>query len=273
MRRQYGRVVRERTAEIDGQPVFWREAPGARVLYVHGVPTSSAIWTPFLERTGGIALDLPGFGRSTKRGDFPFTIDGYGAFLDRFADLVGLEGFRLCVNDWGGLALAWAARRADAVERLAIIDAVPLLPGYRWHRIARAWRTPLLGEVAVGLTAKPIMRLLLRESNATRGSMPDEFVDTVARDFDQGTQRAILRLYRSADPEVLAAAGRGLGALRAPALIAWGERDPYIPVRFAHAYAEALGGEAEVVTLHDAGHWPWYDRPDLVGTVAEFLKR
>jgi pimeloyl-ACP methyl ester carboxylesterase len=254
-------IVVERQAELDGQPVFWREAPGARVLYVHGVPTSSAMWVPFLERTGGIALDLPGFGRSTKRGDFPFTIEGYGAFLDRFAELVGLEGFRVCVHGWGALALAWAARRADSVERLAIIDAVPLLPGHRWHRIARAWRTPVVGEVAVGLTTRPVLRRVL----------PRELADGAAADFDQGTQRAILQLYRGADPEVLARAGARLGELRAPALIAWGERDPYVPARFAGAYADALGGPAEVLALREAGHWPWHDRPELVATVADFL--
>ena len=267
------KVIQERRIEIDGEPIVYREAPGERILYVHGVPTSSAIWAPFLERTGGIALDLPGFGQSTKRGDFPFTIDGYGAFLDRFAETVGLTTFRLCVNDWGGLALAWAARRASSVERLAILDAVPLLPGYRWHRIARIWRTKGLGEIAMGLTTKPGMRLLTRESNATKGPMPREFTDTVSRDFDQGTQRAILHLYRSADPDVLARAGARLHDLKAPALVVWGEQDPYIPVRFAHAYADALGGEAEVLTLPDAGHWPWYDRPDLVGTVTDHLTR
>ena len=38
----------------------------APVLYVHGVPTSSDDWLPFLDRTGGLAPDLLGFGRSAK---------------------------------------------------------------------------------------------------------------------------------------------------------------------------------------------------------------
>ena len=53
--------------------------------------------------------------------------------------------------------------------------------------------------------------------------------------FDQGTQRAILRLYRSSPPERLAAAGAQLGELRMPALVLWGTRDPYIPARFGRA--------------------------------------
>jgi pimeloyl-ACP methyl ester carboxylesterase len=53
--------------------------------------------------------------------------------------------------------------------------------------------------------------------------------------------------------------------------VVWGDRDPYIPASFADAYAAALGGPAEVLHLPDAGHWPWLDRPDVVGTVADFL--
>jgi pimeloyl-ACP methyl ester carboxylesterase len=264
MRAKYRRrAVEVHEAQIDGQPVVWRSAPGASVLYVHGVPTNGALWEPFLERTGGIAVDLPGFGRSTKRGDFDFTIEGYGRFLDRFAELVDLGPFRLCVQDWGALALAWAARRAERVERLVIIDAVPLLPGYRWHRVARAWRTPLLGEIAMGLTTK----------FAFKRGVPAPLVDLIWDHFDQGTQRAILRLYRASDPEVLAAAGARLGDLKAPALIAWGGRDPYLPAHFADAYAQALGGEAEVVHLPEAGHWPWLDEPSLVDRVAGFMTR
>jgi pimeloyl-ACP methyl ester carboxylesterase len=96
-------------------------------------------------------------------------------------------------------------------------------------------------------------------------------LDAMARDFDQGTQRAILSLYRSAPPEALAAAGARLGTLTCPALVVWGDRDPYVPARFADLYAAALGGSAEVRHLPDAGHWPWLDRPDVVDAVAGFL--
>ena len=88
--------------------------------------------------------------------------------------------------------------------------------------------------------------------------------------FDHGTQRAILRLYRSAPSETLARAGGDLGAIEAPALVVWGVRDPYIPARFAGEYAQALG-HAELLELPDAGHWPWLDRPDAIERVVGFL--
>ena len=80
--------IQTHTGELDGEPVYWREGPTpddrSPVLYVHGVPTSSDDWVPFLERTGGVAPDLPGFGRTSKRGDLDYSIAGIDRFVERF---------------------------------------------------------------------------------------------------------------------------------------------------------------------------------------------
>jgi pimeloyl-ACP methyl ester carboxylesterase len=269
--------VSDHSAEIDGLPVFWRSAPapgdsggGAVPLYLHGVPNNSDDWLAFLARTGGLAPDLPGFGRSGKPGSRLFTIDEFDRFIERFLQQTGTERVQLVMHDWGAVGLAFAQRLPARVERLVIINAVPLLPGYRWHRTARMWRTPVLGELVMGATSRPLLRLLSREANAAPGPMPDAWLDSVLDHFDQGTQRAILRLYRSSPPAVLEAAGERLGSLNVPALVAWGMKDPYIPARFGRAYADALP-RAELLELPDAGHWPWLDRPDLVDRVAGFL--
>jgi pimeloyl-ACP methyl ester carboxylesterase len=275
----------------------------APVLYLHGVPSSSDEWIAprshdgvrprwrrwwrgerkedrwteprayevgFLERSGGLAVDLPGFGRSGKPGFLKYTIDEYDQFIERFLDEIEVDRVKLVVHDWGAVGLAFAQRLPARVERLVIINSVPLLPGYRWHRTARVWRTPGLGELAMGTTNRFTLRLASRESNVTRGPMPDAWLDSVLAHFDQGTQRAILRLYRSSPPAVLAAAGARLGELHMPALVVWGTKDPYIPARFAGEYARALPN-VELVELDDAGHWPWLDRPDVIERVVDFL--
>jgi len=274
-------AVSDRTATIDGMPVFWHEAPVpgasegiATPLYLHGVPTCSDEWPAFLERTGGLAPDLPGFGRTGKAAELDYTIEGYADFIERFLGEVGVERVSLLVHDWGSVGLAFAQRHPERIARLVVINAVPFLPGYRWHRTARLWRTPLIGELVMGATTRWVLRFSTREARPSREPMPEAWLDSVFDHFDQGTQRAILRLYRSSPPEVLAGAGGRLGALDMPALVLWGAADPYIPARFARAYAEAIGGPAhpaELVELHDAGHWPWLDRPDAIDTVADFL--
>ncbi len=239
-------------------------------LYVHGVPTNSDDWVEFLARGGGLAPDLPGFGRSGKPGSLRYTIDEYADFLESFLRLVGVERVSMVVHDWGAVGLAFAQRHPERIDRLVVINAVPFLPGYRWHRTARIWRTPGLGELSMGTTSRRLLRLLSREGNATPGPLPEQWIDSVLDHFDQGTQRAILRLYRSSPPDVLTAAGARLGEIGARALVLWGTRDPYIPARFARAYADALGG-AELVELDDAGHWPWLDRADVIDRVVEFV--
>jgi pimeloyl-ACP methyl ester carboxylesterase len=255
--------MQEHTAQIGGHLVFWRSAEraGSPILWVHGVPDSSDLWLPLLERAGGIALDLPGFGRSGKRGDFPYTIDGYADFLLAFLDELGVQRFRLVCHDWGVVALAMAMRRPSQLERLVAIDVVPFLPEYRWHLAARLWRRRVVGELVMGATTGWAMRRWTGNSK--------EWTASVTRHFDHGTQRAILRLYRSADPAVLESAGARLPDLGAPALVVWGERDPYIPARFAADLAARLP-RAEVLKVTDRGHWPWLGDGPTAARIVEF---
>lgn len=239
-------------AVIDGTLVSWLQDDDEPVLYVHGVPDSAELWLPFLARTGGIALDLPGFGKSGKPASWPYSLEGYAAFLPAFLDHLGLDRVRLVVHDWGAVALTLGPR----IERLVAIDALPLLPGHRWPWFARLWRTPVVGELAMGFTGP---RLLRRVAGLT-----PEHAEQVLRHFDHGTQRAILRLYRSARAHEVA-----LDAVTAPALVVWGERDPHLDPAWAGRIAAALGGESRVEIVQEAGHWPWLDRPEIVQIVVE----
>jgi pimeloyl-ACP methyl ester carboxylesterase len=263
-------AVTEQRADVGGTEVLWREAPAttpAPVLYLHGVPTSGSDWLPFL---GGIAPDLPGFGRSGKSAGFDYSIGGYRDWLRAFVDRLGLDRIALVVHDWGAVGLALAQEAPELVERLVVIDAVPFLPGYRWHTIARIWRTPVAGELFMGTTTRRGARLVARRTRAVPAEHVDAWIDEHLPNFDHGTQRAILRLYRSAPSDVLASAGARLGDVTAPALVVWGERDPFLPTRLAREYADALGGPAEV-ELADAGHWPFVDRPELIERIGRFL--
>jgi pimeloyl-ACP methyl ester carboxylesterase len=267
--------VVERSGNVGGIETHWREAPSAGcppVLYVHGVPTASWDWLPYLQRIGGIAPDLPGFGESAKPSDFDYSITGYERWLETFTRAVGLERFSLVVHDWGGLALALAQRFPERIDRLVLHSCVTLLPGYRWHWIARVWRTPILGEVFMACSTKWGFRQISRQSNVTPGPLPDAMINRFWPDFDRQTRRAILRLYRSADPDVLARAGERLKDLQSPALILWPTNDPYVGPEWGQRYADALGGQVRLEVIDRAGHWMWLDRPDVIEMAAQFLQ-
>lgn len=252
--------IAERTVQVAGLDVHVRQAGDAPILYLHGVPTHSYDWAPFLERLGGIAPDLPGFGRSAKPGDFDYSIAGYDAFLEELLSELGLDRFTLVMHDWGCVGLAFAQRFPERVERIAMFPVVPFTPGYRWHRVARGWRTPVIGELLMGFSTRW----------AFRREMPRELADAAWERFDHGTQRAILKLYRASPPDVLARAGERLEDVTAPALILWAEDDPYLPAEFGEPLADALGGEV-TLELVEGGHWTWHGRPELVARVGDFL--
>ncbi len=111
----------------------------------------------------------------------------------------------------------------------------------------------------MGATTRAVMRFSTRCEAAPRTRTDARRVDGQARSSSTSTRAlsgAILGLYRSSPSDVLAASGARLATLTMPALVVWGEADPYIPVRFGRAFAQALP-DAELVELADAGHWPW----------------
>ena len=253
----------EHRAEVAGIETFWRQAGDAPILYVHGNPNNSDLWVPFLERTGGVAMDLPGFGRSAKPADFDYSIDGYGDWLDAFRRHLGWDRCRLLVHDWGAVGLTLGARPARAARRSS--NAVPFLPGYRWHRFARIWRTPVARRAVPGLDD----RSGALESASCRGC-PDDFIDSIWDHFDHGTQRAILKLYRSAPPEVLARAGERLGEIKRARAGRLGRRRS-VPADAFRPRLRRGARRPRSRVVEGAGHWPWIDRPELVERVCGFL--
>ena len=268
--------VEELTLVVDGVRVFYRRVrgEGTPTVYVHGNPSNSEDFLPFLMRAGGpgVALDLPGWGRSEHpdADAFSYTMEGLSRIVERFLEELGITQHRLVVHDWGSLALIASQRRPELVERLVIINAVPLLPGYRWHWMGRLWRRRGAGEAVNATTSRAGTALALREAHADRRPMPDELVDSIWRHWDRGTSAAVLSLYRDADPERLAEAGRDLVRLDCPALVVWGRNDRYLPARFGRDYADRLP-DASYVEVPGAGHWPWIEDPGVVETVLGFL--
>jgi len=268
-------AIEEGQLRADGVNVFYRRVSGegTPTVYCHGNPTHGEDWLPFLERGGpAIAIDMPGWGRSDHPDPsrFDYSMYGLSAFLEKCLDELGVTRRKLVVHDWGGLALIGAQRHPDLVERLVVVNAVPLLAGYRWHWIAQLWRRKPIGEILNRTTTKRSLALLLRQATGNRKPMPSAFVEMIWEHWDAGTQAAILALYRHANPGDLARAGGDLARLSCPSLIVWGDHDPYLPARFAEAYAQTLpAATLEVVPV--AGRWPWIDDARVIDRVVDFL--
>ena len=140
-----------------------------------------------------------------------------------------------------------------------LINAVPLLEGFQLaaHRADLA-NARCSASCVMGSTTRWLLARSLRQGATNPDAWTRRSVRTVWEQFDQGTQRAILRLYRSAPEDRLAQAGAHLDTLTMPGARGLGRAGPMARGRVRRGVRRALPN----ATLHkvpDAGHWPWLD--------------
>jgi pimeloyl-ACP methyl ester carboxylesterase len=262
-----------RSPLIEAGPQDAREA----IVFVHGNPGSSSDWTALVEAAGelgrAVAVDMPGFGKADKPRDFDYQISGYADFLQGALAELRIDRVHLVVHDFGGpFGLFWGIQHPQAWHSVVLIN-VGVMPGYEWHSMAKRWRTRGLGELVQAWIPRSAWRRAMQKSSP-RG-LPAEFVEKMYDDYDRGTRRAVLRLYRATpDPGKTAMQlGSAMAELQKPALVVWGAADPFIGVEFAERQREFFDVQ-DVVILKDSGHWPFQDDPQRVeAAVVPFLRR
>src|SRR5436309_9074814 len=108
-----------------------------------------------------------------------------------------------------------------------------------------------------------IPRIVLARTLRHGGPWPDERIARVWEQFDQGTQRAILRLCRDATDARLTSLGNSVQSVSVPALVIWGQHDPWLAPELGEAYAHLLP-DARLERVQSGGHWPWLEDPAVV---------
>jgi len=246
------------------------------VVFVHGNPGSARDWEYLVRRVGAfaraVAFDMPGFGQADKPRDFEQNVPGHARFLEQAFSELGIERVHLVLHDLGGpWGLEWARTHVGRFASAVLFNTGALLD-YRWHRVARLWQTPVLGELFMATTNRPAFRFLTNRSQ--KRELPREFLDAMYDGFGGDTRRAVLRHYRAeADPKP--GARRQADDLRPhdrPALVLWGPHDPYLGIELAEAQKQVFPS-ARIVVLDDSGHWPFIDNPEAVAAhVLPFLR-
>jgi pimeloyl-ACP methyl ester carboxylesterase len=261
-----------RTRLVQAGPAEASEA----VVFVHGNPGSADDWMGLAAAAAGagrraVAVDLPDFGETVAPAGFEHSVLGYATWLGEALKELGVERAHLVLHDFGGpIGLVWVAMNPDSLASITLIDT-GILPGYRWHRLARIWRTPVVGELFQATATRPAFRLLLNR-NEPRG-LPRDFVEAMYDHYDRRTRKAVLALYRDTDDPGSAAPEltKLLAPRDIPALVIWGEHDAYLPYSYAERQREAFPS-ADVHVLPASGHWPFADAPETVERLlAEFL--
>ena len=279
--------VRESRVDIDGVSTRVVESGPAdaadAVVFLHGNPGSARDWDDLVARGGRftrtVAFDVPGWGKSDKLAHTERqTTDGAAAYIQAVLDRLGISRVVLVAHDFGGIwGLQWASQHPDALIGVVLIDT-GVLRDYTPHPLAFVWATPGAGESQVASTTRESFRQAVNYMQPR--PLPDAFIDRMYDDYDRPERCALLRYYRSVRDATFpnnmnALADKQAAALktrRRPALVIWGEKDPYIPVEQAYKQRDVFPG-ARVEVFPDSAHWPYVDNAARTrGLVAPFLR-
>jgi len=227
------------------------------IVFVHGVPETSAIWRPLIEalkqRDVGelVTISPPGFGAAVPDGFEP-SMTSYVSWLADQLDVIGGD-IDLVGHDWGaGHVYGLLADRPGLVRTWAADIAGMLHADYEWHDMAQAWQTPDVGEqVIAGLTGGTIEE---RAALFVGLGLPDEIAGDLATGLDEQMGRCILQLYRdAAQPATGQLGDRVVATDRPPGLVIDATADEYVPAALSNEMAARLG--ADILRLDGRGHW------------------
>lgn len=277
-------TTQEHRLEVGALNWFYREAepinPSNKppVVLLHGLLSQSYGWRhvlPALTEQGfrAIAPDWIGFGSSSKpdRRDFAYTPEAYITALEAFFAALNLERFSLVVQGFmGSMGLQYALRHPEQIERLAILNA-PIAPEAKLPWKIKLFGLPLLGEV---LTQDPL--LVDRTLEGGGGyRIEDKDLDIYRRPFLKSSEagRSLQAVVKNMQLSQVTAELAGFSQWQHPILVAWGIKDPWLPLSVAQSFTTALK-DGELVQLEEVGHYPQEDWHEKVSDrLLPFLRR
>lgn len=243
------------------------------VILIHGLGASKS---SFYETVSALtpdytvhAIDLPGFGSSSKPPGARYNADYFAKHVLRFMDTLALDRAHLVGNSMGGrVAIEVGLQAPSRVRTLSLLaPSMAWLRGRTWSPLVRLLRPEAAAIPHVlfpGLVRKQFWGLISRPDRV------DPSVGDIAAD-------EFLRGYRSSMARVaLYAAARNiylekpngdggfwtrLEELEPPSLFIWGSDDKMVPASFSR-HVEAILPESSQVVLGECGHVPQLELPE-----------
>ena len=261
---------------------------GRPLLCLPGGPMQASA---YLGDLGGLSAwrtlirpDLRGTGDSAVPADpATYRVDRQVGDVAALAAHAGLDRFDLLGHSAGTtLALLYAARHPDRIDRLVLVNPSPrpvdvAVTDTDRRSVAEARR----GEPWFPDAFAALERIANGRAGAGDWALITPFLyrrwDADTRRYaarqDEQRNRDAAPAYYAGDPFDPADIRSALAGLSAPVLVVTGELDLQLPPHRAAEYA-ALFPKAELEVLPGGGHFAWHDQPDrFVRAVTAFLDR
>ena len=256
---------------------------GREVLLIHGLGATKA---SFYDTAAALsqdgyrvhALDLPGFGSSSKPATGPYTARWFADTVVDLMDRLMIDRAHIVGNSMGGrVALEVALREPERVGALALLCPAVAFVKRGYHPIVRIARPELafLPHKFRRAMVSSTFHGLFHDTDALDPYVSDVVIDEFQRLYASPSARfAFLSAARNIyldKPFGKHGFYPRLADLERPALFVWGSHDTLIPPGFKRHVAEWLP-RAEQIVLDGCGHVPQVERPDQTnGLIRRFL--
>ena len=230
------------------------------VVAIHGLGSDSGDLVELFERAGvpGVALDLPGFGASSKP-DRPYPVATAAARVLELLDQLELERPLWLGCSYGAhVALRAALDAPHRVAGLVLVDAGGLDPNPPVH-LAKAFNERVMALRPLPAVGLAIDALVCEHNATTRDFRARRLANHVAGETDY------MGVARSAQGALRDDAARLLERITAPVELIHGEADVLVPLRVAEAAAARMPS-ATLTVLSGVGHMPWLEAPKQVAS-------
>lgn len=253
------------------------------IIFVHGLGSYLPAWKKNIEglkndfRT--IALDLPGYGKSSKE-LHPGTPEFYADVIVQFMDKLGIEKANISGHSMGGqAAITMALKYPDRVKNLILVAPAGI---EEFTEGQKEWFREVMTVQGVKLTPVNTLRANVY---ANFYNMPDDaefmITDRIAlRDAEQ-FENYCYTVVQSVNGMVDQPVVHLLDRISRPTLIVFGENDnlipnPYLNPGFTREIGEKgnkLIPNSKLVMIPECGHFLQFEKPDVFNkAVREFLK-
>jgi pimeloyl-ACP methyl ester carboxylesterase len=264
-----------RFLDLDGMSVHYRdEGTGPAVVLLHGTGSSLHTWDAWASALGQshrvIRMDLPAFGLTGPRPDADYRIDTYVDFVQHFVARLGVDHFALAGSSLGGdIAWRFAAAHPSSVDALVLVDAGGYPRNGSRPLVFRLGSMPVVSTLMSHLDPRPLVARTTRQIYGDPSKVTQDVVDRYCELSLRAGNRAAFGQRTALPFEDRSAA---IAQLRVRTLVVWGDRDPLIPVAYAHRFAEDIP-EAKLRIYEGLGHVPMEeDGPRTAADVVEFLR-
>jgi 2-hydroxymuconate-semialdehyde hydrolase len=265
---QHGRLI-----VSGGELAFVDVGEGPPVLLLHGFPTSSFLWRRevwlLAQRMRVIAPDLLGYGQSDRPADRDLSESAQAGYLQELLETLGIVELAVVGHEMGGdIAQMLALEGGLDVRVLVLLDSGCFDAGPSAY--VRELQSARSEQESAEFVASAVRRAF-DIGVAHRERMDDQTLQSYVQPWASDPP-SFFRAVRAITGRGVAGRERDLAALGVPALIMWGEDDPFLGSELAERLGDSIPWST-VALLPGCSHFVTEDAPHTVGPlIYEYLR-